>query len=110
LLKGSNIINYLDVFVLYSDTLKAKNHLNFHKKQMARQFIILLITFCWTGVFGQTKIIYKQPQKVPKEKNWTLTSKMEPLIEVNEGTLNSGTLCNARQPVTLTQLKKVYSK
>lgn len=63
---------------------------------MARQFIILLITFCWTGIFGQTKIIYKQPQKVPQGKKWTLTSKMEPLIEVNEGTLNSGTLCNAK--------------
>jgi hypothetical protein len=33
---------------------------------------------------------------VPQGKKWTLSSKMEPLIEVNEGTLNSGTLCNAK--------------
>jgi hypothetical protein len=63
---------------------------------MVRQLFILLIAFYWTGAFGQIKIITKQPQKVPQGKKWILTSTMEPLIEVNEGTLNSGTLCNAK--------------
>lgn len=65
------------------------------KKLIAKSLVIFLFTFSWTGVLGQIIIITKYSQKVPQGKKWTLTSNMQPLIEVNEGTLNSGTLCNA---------------
>lgn len=63
---------------------------------MTRNLLLLLFTFYFTSVFGQTIIISTQPQKVPQGEKWTLTTQMQPLIEVNEGTLNSGTLCNAK--------------
>ena len=62
---------------------------------MTKQLLILLLVFYWSSAIGQTKIITQQPQKVPQGKKWVLTSKMQPIIEVTEGTLTLGTLCNA---------------
>lgn len=62
---------------------------------MIRHLVILLVTFYWSNALGQPVIVGKQPREVPQGKKWTLTTKMQPVIELNEGTLNSGTLCNA---------------
>jgi len=80
---------------LYNEFLSRLQRL-FVTNILVSGLFILLFIICSTTIVGQTVIIGKYPQKVPQGKKWTLTSKMQPLIEINEGTLNSGTLCNAR--------------
>jgi hypothetical protein len=47
--------------------------------------------------FGQKRIVITQmPQQVPEGKKWLLKDNMSTIIEVNEGALISGSLCNAQ--------------
>jgi hypothetical protein len=47
------------------------------------------------GQVGEKVIIYKFPQKVPEGKVWKIERGKKIKIQVDEGTLNSGTFCNA---------------
>lgn len=64
---------------------------------MTRHLISTILLLISTVTFGQRNIILtKYPQKVPYGKKWVLPLSKALLIEVNEGTLVSGTLCNAK--------------
>jgi hypothetical protein len=64
---------------------------------MTRQIISTILLFISTIAFGQKNVILtKYPQKVPIGKKWVLPLNKALLIEVNEGTLVSGTLCSAK--------------
>jgi hypothetical protein len=57
----------------------------------------ILIFSLSTQVFGQKRIILTQiPQRVPEAKKWLLKENMSTIIEINEGALISGSLCNAQ--------------
>lgn len=64
---------------------------------MTRHIISTILLLISTVAFGQKNIILtKYPQKVPNGKKWVLPLNKALLIEVNEGTLVSGTLCSAK--------------
>jgi len=59
--------------------------------------LLILTAFCISiTTFGQTVIIGTSPLPVPQGKKWILPTNKEILIETSDGTLRSGTLCNAR--------------
>ena len=63
--------------------------------------IILSVFFCLAilsvsyGQVGKKVIIYKYTKKVPEGKVWKLERGKEAKVQVSDGTLNSGTFCNA---------------
>jgi hypothetical protein len=58
-------------------------------------FTLLIITSVSFGQAGKKVIIYKYTKKVPEGKVWKLERGKETKVQVSEGTLNSGTFCNA---------------
>lgn len=57
---------------------------------------IFLILFVITKTFSQNKIILTGiPAKVPLGKKWVIKSNIQIALEVSDGSLESGTLCNA---------------
>lgn len=64
---------------------------------MIKYIITSILLFISTLSFGQKSIILtKYPQKIPTGKKWILPLTKPLLIEVNDGTLNIGTLCSAK--------------
>lgn len=58
--------------------------------------ILLLITYAVSlAQTGKKVIIYKYAKKVPEGKLWKLQRGIETKVQVSEGTLNTGTFCNA---------------
>ena len=63
--------------------------------------IILSVFFCLAilsvsyGQVGKKVIVYKYIKKVPEGKVWKLERGKEAKVQVSDGTLNSGTFCNA---------------
>lgn len=58
--------------------------------------IILSILYVITANSQEKKIISRNPQKVPKGKKWILSNSLNTLIEVKEGAIISGNLCNSQ--------------
>lgn len=56
--------------------------------------ILIILSYC-TITLGQV-IIGTYPKIVPNGKKWVLSSKMSPLIQLNESALYSGNYCNAQ--------------
>jgi hypothetical protein len=57
--------------------------------------LFLLITSFSFAQTGKKVIIYKYAKKVPEGKVWKLERGKETKVQVGEGTLNTGTFCNA---------------
>lgn len=62
-----------------------------------KKLLLLLILALTTNAFSQTKLVFltKTPMTVPAGKKWIIESNKTVKIQIGDGVLNSGSMCNA---------------